>query len=65
MGNVKKVRIHLKNTVEKVRINLKSTDVVVTPSEGGRCYKIACCRLSLKCLFRCHHSICDVFVIHC
>jgi hypothetical protein len=37
MGNVKKVRIHLKNTVEKVRINLKSTDVVVTPSEGGRC----------------------------
>jgi hypothetical protein len=37
MGNVKKVRIHLKNTVEKVRIHLKSTDVVVTPSEGGRC----------------------------
>jgi hypothetical protein len=37
MGNVKKVRAHLKNTVEKVRINLKSTDVVVTPSEGGRC----------------------------
>jgi len=34
------------------------------PLRRWQMLKIACCRPSLKCLFCCHHSICDVFVIH-
>ena len=35
-------RVMLRSNVKKVSIHLKSANVVITPSEGGRC-NIVCC----------------------